>query len=197
LTLVLDANVAVAACAETDGFAAFAPHELVAPLMWSESFSFVHEGRFRGEIAPEHARLVLERLEASPVEPREPDGLRRHAWEIADQLGHARTYDAEYVALARILDCRLVTLDLRLRRGADKLGFVVTPAELPAPREPGEPIAERDLVELLDPVGRWPAGTGATVIEDRGEVKILEIARGGNPVHMHATRLKLITKHNP
>jgi predicted nucleic acid-binding protein len=34
------------------------------------------------------------------------------------------------VALARLLNCRLVTVDARLRRGADRLGFVVTPAEL-------------------------------------------------------------------
>jgi predicted nucleic acid-binding protein len=52
------------------------------------------------------------------------------AWRIADDLGWARTSDAEYVALAQLLGCRLVTLDLRLRRGADRLGFVVTPAEL-------------------------------------------------------------------
>lgn len=31
----------------------------------------------------------------------------------------------EYVALARFLGRRLVTLDARLRRGADRLGFVV------------------------------------------------------------------------
>jgi len=37
--------------------------------------------------------------------------------------------DAEYCALASVLDCRLVTLDGRLRRGADRLGFVVTPSE--------------------------------------------------------------------
>jgi hypothetical protein len=38
--------------------------------------------------------------------------------------------DAEYLALAHLLDCRLVTLDARLRRGAARLGFVVTPLEL-------------------------------------------------------------------
>jgi hypothetical protein len=32
--------------------------------------------------------------------------------------------DAQYVALASILGCRLVTLDGRLRRGAARLGFV-------------------------------------------------------------------------
>ena len=48
----------------------------------------------------------------------------------ADEMGWARTYDAEYVALARLLDCRLVTLDSRLRRGADRLGLVVSPTEL-------------------------------------------------------------------
>jgi len=52
------------------------------------------------------------------------------AWRIADELGWAKTYDAEFVALAALLDCQLVTLDLRLRRGAAGLGFVVTPTEL-------------------------------------------------------------------
>jgi predicted nucleic acid-binding protein len=45
-------------------------------------------------------------------------------------MGWAKTYDAEYLALARLLGCRVVTLDLRLRRGADRLGLVVTPGEL-------------------------------------------------------------------
>lgn len=41
-----------------------------------------------------------------------------------------RTYDAEYLALASLLKCRLVTLNGRLRRGADSLGFVIGPEEL-------------------------------------------------------------------
>jgi predicted nucleic acid-binding protein len=49
---------------------------------------------------------------------------------LLDAFGWAKTYDAEYVALAKLLDCRLLTVDGRLRRGADRLGFVITPAEL-------------------------------------------------------------------
>ncbi|MGH9115142.1 MAG: hypothetical protein ACRDWW_04860 [Acidimicrobiales bacterium] len=56
------------------------------------------------------------------------------AWRLAEELGWAKTYGAEYVALARLLRCRLVTLDRRLRRGTERLGFVVGPGELSAGR---------------------------------------------------------------
>ncbi|MCW3020350.1 MAG: hypothetical protein JWN10_2658 [Solirubrobacterales bacterium] len=58
--------------------------------------------------------------------PRLLDETRR----VASELGWAKTYDAEYVALASLLGCRLVTIDGRPRRGADRLGFVVGPTEL-------------------------------------------------------------------
>jgi len=138
LTLVLDANVAAAACAEADGFAELRDVDLVAPpLLWSEFFSFVHEARFRADLTEDQADRLLNTLEASPLRSQAPAELHRTAWRIADQLGLARTYDAEYVALAQILGCRLVTLDLRLRRGAHELGFVITPTELIAAREAG------------------------------------------------------------
>jgi predicted nucleic acid-binding protein len=38
-------------------------------------------------------------------------------------------HDAECVALARILGCRLVTLDGKLRDDAKRLGFVISPTE--------------------------------------------------------------------
>jgi len=40
------------------------------------------------------------------------------------------SYDANYLSLARLLDCRVVTLDARLRRGADRSGLVIGPEEV-------------------------------------------------------------------
>jgi predicted nucleic acid-binding protein len=40
--------------------------------------------------------------------------LRRNAWKLADQLGWASTYDAEYVALTKLQADAFVTLDAEL-----------------------------------------------------------------------------------
>jgi predicted nucleic acid-binding protein len=40
--------------------------------------------------------------------------LRRRAWEPADRLGWAETYDAEYLALTQLQGDALVTLNDRL-----------------------------------------------------------------------------------
>ena len=44
-------------------------------------------------------------------------------------VGWAKTYGAEYVALARLLGCTLFTSDERLRRGGAPVVDVVSPAE--------------------------------------------------------------------
>lgn len=54
----------------------------------------------------------------------------RRKWSVLHASIWAKTYDASSVALAKLLGCRLVTRDARLRRGTARLGIVVGPAEL-------------------------------------------------------------------
>jgi predicted nucleic acid-binding protein len=129
--LVLDASVAVSACWADGGFDEFGTEALVAPaLMWSEARSALHELSWRGEISAADATAAHARLEQCPVQLRRPRRLGEEAWSIADRLGWAKTYDAEYVALARLLGCRLLTLDARLRRSTADLGVTIGPDEL-------------------------------------------------------------------
>ncbi len=130
--LVVDASVAFEACARSDGFEILRPSApLVAPaLMWSETRSALRLRFSQGVIAAEDADGSRARLESCPVDRQDHGELGRRAWEIAERLGWSRTYDAEYLALADLLGCRVVTLDGRLRRGADRLDLVVSPAEL-------------------------------------------------------------------
>ncbi len=45
-------------------------------------------------------------------------------------VGWAKSYDAEYVALARLLACPLLTADARLRRGAARGIQTMAPVDL-------------------------------------------------------------------
>jgi len=129
--LVLDASIVVVACTTDAGFARYESQPLCAPaLMWSEARSSLREAVWRGELSAEDGREFLERLESAPVERAAHARLGPEAWRMAEQLGWAKTYDAEYLALATLLGCRFVTLDGRLYRRTVHLGFVVSPAEL-------------------------------------------------------------------
>ena len=131
LTLVVDASVAVVAALAEAGFSALAGESPVAPaLMWSEARSALHELRWRGEISAEDAAAARSRLERAPIELRRHSKLGEEAWRIADEFGWAKTYDAEYLALAQLLRCRLITLDARLHRSTAPLGFVIAPDDL-------------------------------------------------------------------
>jgi hypothetical protein len=63
-------------------------------------------------------------------------------------------------------------------------------------------ITENDVVELLDPVGKWPTGTEGTVISERGEWKLIEISEDQPPgqmldmISVAESRLKLIATYS-
>lgn len=129
--LVVDAAVVITACLAEAGFKPLAKEQLVAPyLMWSEATSVLHELKWRKEIPNELAAMAAKRLASADVSARRPKGLADEAWRIADQLGWAKTYDAEYLALARLLRCRLLTTDAKLKASGSRFIEVIGPSDL-------------------------------------------------------------------
>jgi len=123
--------VVVEACLLPAGLRRFRAEDLVAPpLLWPEVRASLHQSVWRGDLPAVRALEALDRLSSSAIASRAPAGLGGEAWRLADEFGWAKTYDAEYVALAQLLRCRLVTLDAALRRSTARLGFVVSPTEL-------------------------------------------------------------------
>jgi predicted nucleic acid-binding protein len=75
-------------------------HELLAPtLLRSQTLSALHEAVHRGELPRDAALKRLARVRSLPIRLLGDAVLRRRASEVADELGWAATYDAEYVAL--------------------------------------------------------------------------------------------------
>ena len=100
------------------------------PLLWSEATSVLHEMLWRKEVSSVLAERALRQLGQAPIRLRRPARLRREAWQIATRLGWAKTYDAEYVALARILDCPLLTIDAKLATRAAGEARILPPQQL-------------------------------------------------------------------
>ncbi len=130
MTFVVDASVAVASLVEEGGLERLGGDLIAPPLMWSEARATLRLQVWQSRVPVQDGEVMLDRLERLDVARRAPARLGREAWAVARELGWARTYDAEYVALARLTGRRVVTLDGRLRRGADRLGLVIGLDEL-------------------------------------------------------------------
>jgi predicted nucleic acid-binding protein len=127
--LVIDASAALYALSGPAGTAWFKRHEVAAPaLLWSEVTSALRQQAHRGEVSPALARRALAALESAAIERVTPPDLYATAFSVATQMGWAKTYDAEYVALAQLLDRPLLTADARLARGAARLVKVLSKA---------------------------------------------------------------------
>ncbi len=109
----------------SEGIEVPAEHELLAPtLLRSQTLSALHEAVHGGELPPDVALDRLTLIRGMPIRLLGDAVLRRRAWQLADQLGWAETYDAEYVALTQLQADAFVTLDTELARRVE--GIVST-----------------------------------------------------------------------
>jgi predicted nucleic acid-binding protein len=117
---VVDASVVVHLAAS--GAEVSAEHELLAPtLLRSQTLSSLHEAVHRGELPAERAREQLARIGRMRIRLLGDAVLRRRAWELADRLGWAETYAAEYLALTQLQGDAFVTLDEELARRVEEI----------------------------------------------------------------------------
>ena len=120
---VVDAAVALQLASE--GYVVPPTHELLAPsLLRSQALSLMHEAAYRGDVTPTVARARLAAVGKLPIRLLGDAVLRKVAWEMADRLGAASTYEAEYLALTKLQGDAFVTLDADLARRCE--GIVPT-----------------------------------------------------------------------
>jgi len=83
-----------------------------------------------GELAADDALDQLGRIGRMSIRLLGDAVLRRRAWDLADRLGWASTYDAEYLALTQLQADAFVTLDAKLLRSARGIVAVASIDEL-------------------------------------------------------------------
>ncbi len=115
---VVDAGVVLRLASSTDEVSD--EHELLAPtLIRSQTLSLLHEAVHRGELSAEVARERIARVNAMRIRLLGDAVLRRRAWELADRMGWAETYAAEYLALTQLQADAFITLDEKLARSVE------------------------------------------------------------------------------
>jgi predicted nucleic acid-binding protein len=120
---VVDASAVIYLASEE--IAVAAEHTLLAPtLLRSQTLTTLHEAVQRGEIPADVALDRLARIGKMSIRLLGDGVLRRRAWVLADKLGWASTYNAEYVALTQLQADAFVTLDAELAASVE--GIVAT-----------------------------------------------------------------------
>lgn len=132
--LVIDSTAAIRATGSSIARAALTPYRLIAPpLLWSEVTSAMSEAVWRKQLTRDAADGLLRVFDGMQISRLRPAGLYKAAWTIARELGWAKTYDAEFLALARLRGCQTVTTDERLLRGGARTGLVLSVGALAVP----------------------------------------------------------------
>lgn len=131
MRLVVDSSVIVSVCLAGGSLGPLDGHELHGPAhLAAEVTSVLRELTYRSEVPLARGSEAVSHLGRLPVSYERPGAHAAAAFQLAEQLGWAKTYDAEYVALAMNLEAALVTLDARLRRTAGAIVTVMGPEEL-------------------------------------------------------------------
>jgi predicted nucleic acid-binding protein len=103
-------------------------HRLLAPtLLRSQLLTDLYQAVRRDQMTERDAQRHLDYVRGLRLRLLGDRVLQRVAWKVADQLGWADTFDAEYVALTQLQADAFVTLDATL---AGAVGDLVTLAPL-------------------------------------------------------------------
>ena len=92
-------------------------HQILAPtLLRSHLLSLLYQAVRRGEMTRKEADHLLDYVRGLRIRLLGDRVLQNVAWRIADQLGWADTFTAEYIALTQLQADAFVTLDEQLAR---------------------------------------------------------------------------------
>lgn len=107
-----------------------AEHQILAPtLLRSQLLSLLYQSVRRGELTKGDADRRLDYVRGLRIRLLGDRVLQTVAWKVADHLGWADTFDAEYIALTQLQADALITLDGQLARAAKDL-VAVAPIEV-------------------------------------------------------------------
>lgn len=97
-------------------------HQIVAPnLIRSQALNLLLEAVHSGELTEKVAMQHHERLTELKMRLLGDRVSRRTAWKLAREQGWATTYEAEYIAVARLQADALITIDPALSAQAEDL----------------------------------------------------------------------------
>lgn len=122
---MIDAVIALRMAARDAFHAPVRSSRLVAPrLLWTECCNVLHRSISRDGADEARVWDIHERILHAPIEEID-DFDRREPWNIASLVGWRKTYDAEYLAVARHVGGAIWTFDQQLLDGARRLGIAV------------------------------------------------------------------------